>query len=119
MNPKAKSFKPGIRKSKYDKYEQQIIDLCSKGLSAIEIMDKFEEIYEEYDITQSGLYNYIKTRNIKHLSRKSLIHTETICDGCEWCEELEMCNGNINRFCMLSKKQIFRTTTTSPMWCKK
>jgi len=49
MNPKAKSFRTGIRKSKYDKYEQQIIELCSKGLSVIEIMDKFEEIYEEYD----------------------------------------------------------------------
>jgi len=119
MNPKAKSFRTGTRKSKYDKYKDEIIEYGSAGLNVIEILDKLDQFYIDDDITQAGLYNYIKTRNIKHLSRKSLVHTETICDGCEWCEELEMCNGNINRFCMLSKKQIFRTTTTSPMWCKK
>lgn len=119
MNPKAKSFKTGIRKSKYDKYKNEIIEYASSGLNVIEILDKLDRLYPEDETTQDGLYNYIKTRNIKHLTRKRIGEEENICDGCQWCEKLQMCNGNINRFCMLSKKQIYHTTTTSPMWCNK
>lgn len=119
MNPKAKSFKTGNRKSKYDKYQNKIIELAGQGWTVIQILDQLEIEYGEYDVTQAGLYNYIKTRNLKHLTRKRIGEEEKVCDGCQWCEKLQMCNGNVNRFCMLEKRQIFHTTTTSPMWCSK
>ena len=119
MKGKAKAFKPGKRKSKYDQYKEEIIKYSSQGFTVQEILDELDKKYGLYDCTHAGLYNYIKTRDIKHLSRKSKEHAETICDGCQFCEKLTMNRGNINKFCMLSKRQIFYTTTTSPFWCEK
>ena len=53
MNPKAKSFKAGNRKSKYDKYQDKIIELASQGWTVIQILDQLEKEYEEYDVTQA------------------------------------------------------------------